>query len=91
MAMAPTSDTGLYVAKEAANFDYMGQPVFVSPGTVVRAGHPLMKGHEDLFEPIKVHWDLPKAADEDDEDEKPAARKSPVASARADTQDARTR
>jgi hypothetical protein len=73
----------LYVAKENANFDFKGQPVFVNAGTIVRAGHPIMKGRENLFEPLKVHYDL----------EKPAVKKEdpPVSSSRADQQHARTR
>jgi hypothetical protein len=81
----------LYVCKDAVNFTFQGQPVFLARGAVVRAGHPIMKGHEDLFEPLKVHYEteLPAAA----EPERPAAVKdeAPRSAVRADQQQARTR
>lgn len=60
------AETGLYVGKEPATFDFDGTPVFIGPTVVVRAGHPIMKGREGLFTPLVVHYDLaedePKAA-----------------------------
>ncbi|HTI28259.1 MAG TPA: hypothetical protein VL652_45170 [Kutzneria sp.] len=59
--MANESD--LYVGKEPMTFEYEGSPVFISPAIVVRAGHPIMQGREDLFTPLVVHHDVePKAA-----------------------------
>lgn len=53
-----TTDTGLYVGKEPATFEVDGVPVFIGPTVVVRAGHPIMKGREDLFTPLVVHYDV---------------------------------
>lgn len=55
------SEPGLYVGKEACTFDYDGAPVFIGPATVVRAGHPIMKGREDLFTPLVIHYDIAEA------------------------------
>lgn len=52
------AEPDLYVGKEPAMFDFEGSPVFIGPSVVVRAGHPLMKGREDLFVPLHVHYDL---------------------------------
>ncbi len=73
--------TDLYACKENATFDFGGTPVFLRRGDVVRAGHPIMTGREQLFEPlvIKYEWDPPRAAD------------APVRSVRAEHQGARSR
>jgi hypothetical protein len=55
------AEPDLYVANTSATFEFGGETVFISPRTIVRAGHPIMKGREDLFEPLTVHFDLPKA------------------------------
>lgn len=47
----------LYIGKEPVTFDYEGAPVFIGPTTVVRAGHPIMEGREDLFTPLVVHFE----------------------------------
>ena len=52
----------LLVAKEGATFDMNGQPVFVNVGDIVRVGHPVLRGHEYLFQPLVVKWDLPRPA-----------------------------
>jgi hypothetical protein len=52
------TETGLYVGKEPATFDFDGTPVFIGPTVVVRAGHPIMKGREGLFTPLVVHYDV---------------------------------
>lgn len=52
------TEPDLYVGKEPATFDFEGSPVFIGPGIVVRAGHPILKGREDLFEPLRVHYDV---------------------------------
>lgn len=62
------ADTGLYVGKEPATFDFDGTPVFIGPTVVVRAGHPIMKGREGLFTPLIIHYDV-AAPDEPDEPE----------------------
>lgn len=52
------AETGLYVGKEPATFDFDGTPVFIGPTVVVRAGHPIMQGREHLFAPLVVHYDV---------------------------------
>ncbi len=52
----------LFVGKEPATFEFEGATVFIGPGVVVRAGHPIMKGRESLFEPLTVHYDTAPAA-----------------------------
>ena len=52
------SEPDLYVGKESATFEHEGSPVFIGPNVVVRAGHPIMKGRESLFEPLIVHYDV---------------------------------
>lgn len=54
------TEPDLFVCKEPVTFEYEGVPVFLGPTTVVRAGHPIMKGREYLFEPLRVHFDLPE-------------------------------
>ena len=58
------TEPGLYVGKEPATFEFEGSPVFIGPAIVVRAGHPIMQGREDLFVPLVVHYDVAAAADE---------------------------
>lgn len=52
------TEPDLYVGKESVTFEVDGSPVFIGPNTVVRAGHPIMKGRESLFEPLTVHYDV---------------------------------
>jgi hypothetical protein len=82
-----TDSRELYIAKEAMNFDHAGETVFVDRGTVVRAGHPIMKGREGSFEPLHVHYEVPLAKAEEPEDDDDA----PVSHVRADQRGARTR
>ncbi|WP_119728343.1 hypothetical protein [Thermomonospora amylolytica] len=52
----------ILVAKKTATFDYNGERIVVHAGiTRVRAGHPMLEGREDLFEPIDVHYDVEDA------------------------------
>lgn len=52
----------IFVARESFSTDLDGVPVTVQKGaTRVRAGHPLLQGREDLFEPITVHYDVEQA------------------------------
>lgn len=55
------TEPDLYVGKEPATFDFEGAPVFIGPTIVVRAGHPILKGREDLFKPLVVHYDVAPA------------------------------
>lgn len=48
----------LYVGREPTWFEVDGQPVFIGPNVVVRAGHPIMNGRESLFVPLTVHFDV---------------------------------
>ncbi len=52
------AESGLYVGKEGATFDFEGSAVFINRNTVVRAGHPIMKGREGLFMPLVIHYDV---------------------------------
>lgn len=56
------AESGLYVAREPMTFDFEGSPVFIGPNTVVRAGHPIMKGREQFFTPLVVHYDVAEEA-----------------------------
>lgn len=58
-----TTEPDLYVGKDPATFEYEGSTVFIGPGTVIRAGHPIMKGREHLFAPLVVHFDVAEAAE----------------------------
>lgn len=57
------TEPGLYIGKEPATFEHEGAPVFIGPATVVRAGHPIMRGREDLFTPLVVHFDVTEPAE----------------------------
>lgn len=48
----------LLVAKNAMVFVHDGRRVRICKGTLVRAGHPILKGREDLFEPVTVEYDV---------------------------------
>lgn len=49
------------VALDSAFFTHEGQPVTVTRGvTTVREGHPILKGRENLFGPLKVDYELPE-------------------------------
>lgn len=55
--------TDILVAKESFIVKYDGQMVTVHQGvTRVRAGHPLTKGRESLFEPLTVDYDVEQAS-----------------------------
>jgi hypothetical protein len=58
------TEPDLFVGKEPATFEFEGSPVFIGPAIVVRAGHPIMLGREDLFTPLVVHYDVAVAQDE---------------------------
>lgn len=55
------TDVNVYVCKESAAFGHGGDMIVVHKGvTRVRAGHPMLEEHPELFEPIDVHYDLPQ-------------------------------
>lgn len=64
MAARNSAGSGeIFVAKQSFSTDVDGVPISVNAGiTRVRAGHPLLKGREDLFEPITVHYDVDQAS-----------------------------
>jgi hypothetical protein len=79
-----------YVAKESANFDFGGQPIFLTAGvTIVAAGHPILRDHQALFEPLRVHYDVarPEPAAELESENDPV----PANPHRADQRGARSR
>jgi hypothetical protein len=49
-----TTGTDLFVCRAAVHFEYEGGPVYLAAGAIVRAGNPVMKGREGLFEPFVV-------------------------------------
>lgn len=52
----------VYVCKESAAFEWDGDMVVVNKGvTRVRAGHPMLAAHPELFEEITVHYDVERA------------------------------
>jgi len=56
------ASSDIYVAKQSFATELDGVPIIVNRGaTRVRAGHPLLKGREDLFELITVQYDIEKA------------------------------
>jgi len=80
------AETDVFVAKESATFDYQGQPVFLTAGvTTVRRGHPILRSHAHLFEPLRIHYDYAPPEPKHARDDGPA---NPV---RADHTGARSR
>jgi hypothetical protein len=54
--------TDVFVCKESAAFEYDGNMVVVHKDvTRVRAGHPILAEHPELFEEITVHFDVEQA------------------------------
>jgi hypothetical protein len=54
--------TDVFVCKESAAFEYDGNMVVVHKDvTRVRAGHPILVDHPELFEEITVHYDVERA------------------------------
>lgn len=52
------ADREIYVAREGAVFEVDGTPVFIQQGTTARAGHPILKGREHLFEPLVPDFEV---------------------------------
>lgn len=55
--MASTPDK-LFVCKNTFVFEVDGVLEAVRQGAVVRAGHPIMDGREDMFAPIHVDYEV---------------------------------
>jgi hypothetical protein len=52
----------VYVCKESAAFEWDGDMVVVHKDiTRVRAGHPILAAHPELFEEITVHFEVEQA------------------------------
>lgn len=64
--MRTMTSNDLFVAVKVAAVGFEGRTVMLEPGMVVRAGHPLLQGREELFEPLRVDFEVeqevPKAA-----------------------------
>jgi hypothetical protein len=54
----------LYKANQSAATMFDGENVFIHEGDLVRAGHPILKGREWLFEPAEdyVRFDVEQAS-----------------------------
>jgi hypothetical protein len=63
----------IYVAVESVLTSVDGEPVYITAGQTARAGHPILKGREALFEPFKVDYEV----------EAPAPKKAPVPAAKS--------
>lgn len=62
MAKKITGDGTVWVAKESFVTEVDGERVVVQGGhTRVRDGHPLLKGREQSFEPLEVHFEVEQA------------------------------
>lgn len=52
----------VYVCKESGAFEWNGDMIVVNKGvTRIRAGHPILAAHPELFEEITVHYDVERA------------------------------
>lgn len=52
----------IYVARDSASVIIEGDRYALQKGlTRVRAGHPLVERHPELFEPLDVHYDVEDA------------------------------
>ena len=52
-----SSVEGIFVCRSTVLFEHDGVEVAIRRGATVRAGHPIMKGREDMFEPLVVEYD----------------------------------
>lgn len=59
MALSPRR---LYVCRNTFVFEVDGVQKAVQRGAVVRAGHPIMDGHEDMFTPLVIDYEVALAA-----------------------------
>ena len=51
--MAPAKKPERYRAKHAFGVMYEGEQITVPAGEIVRAGHPILDGREEHFEPVE--------------------------------------
>jgi hypothetical protein len=60
----PAPEGAMLVAKESFATNWEGQDrSFVAGMTRVRDGHPILKGIEHLFEPVRAHYEIEQATD----------------------------
>jgi hypothetical protein len=53
----------ILIATETVLTQFEGENVYIYAGqTTARAGHPILKGREGMFEPVHVDWELPEPA-----------------------------
>ena len=59
----PKQKSDLYMANQAAAINIDGEELWVKKGDLVRAGHPLLKGRDWLFDPAEgyVRFDVEQA------------------------------
>lgn len=59
----PPRKNDLWQAKESFVTQQGGDTISVTKGDLVRAGHPILKGREDLFKPAEgyVRFDIEQA------------------------------
>lgn len=65
----------IYVAKQGGAFEQDGRRFFIRPGQTARAGHPILDQHGDLFEPIRVDFEVTAAAEPKQARQEPPADK----------------
>lgn len=54
---------GIHVARFTFHYDdENGQPRTVAKGALVREGHPMLDGREELFEPLTVDYEHERVA-----------------------------
>lgn len=57
------TDTTIYIARATFTTMLDGREVTIRAGIDrVRAGHPLLKGRESMFEPLTVQYDIEQAS-----------------------------
>lgn len=67
----------ILIATETVLTHFEGENVYIYAGqTTARAGHPILKGRENMFAPVPVTYDL------DEPEPKPPAARSPAAAAK---------
>jgi hypothetical protein len=59
----PKKKVEMYIAKEPFVTQFEGEQISVGHNDLVRAGHPLLKGREDLFKPAEgyIRFDVEQA------------------------------
>jgi len=57
----------LLIVKESVLTEVDGENVYLNVGQIARAGHPIVKGREHLFEPIVVNYELEKPKTQEEE------------------------